>query len=81
MCAVGDQATIEALLALADVDAIAEAMSTVEWGAWSPTACYDHNKWTWRGDHRTEADRDYYRDLARAVIDLLSAKAEEASRA
>ena len=50
------------------VEAAAEAMHALEYPRWSATAHPDHNRWSWRGDGVSEAERDTYRDQARAAL-------------
>ena len=42
------------------VEAAAEAMHALEYPRWSATAHPDHNRWSWRGDGVSEAERDTY---------------------
>ena len=69
------------------VDAVARALSAYDWGEYDTAYHPDHNKWTWDGNRRTEAEREEYRRLARttltstdpAVLDALEAALVRAS--
>lgn len=50
------------------VEAVAELVSTAEWGQWSADAHPDHNRWTWRGDGLSEGERDTWRATARTLL-------------
>lgn len=58
-------------------EAVAEAVSVRELGAYSPDAHPDHNRWTWRGDGHDEATRDEFRAVATAALTAVTAALRE----
>ena len=50
------------------IDAVARTLSTPDWGEWSSAYHPDHNKWTFDGSHRTDGEREMYRNAASAIL-------------